>query len=105
MLKHPQYHQLISGLISTSLLCAEFIRAKIDRTDCFHGPRPLNLGMGQVDYLTKMRQRHFVCLCWSFTAQSTMRSCRAGQLTVTLFLGRLRPSKRLTGTKQGRPRQ
>ena len=24
----------------------------------------------------------FVCLCWSFTAQSTTRSCRAGQLIV-----------------------
>ena len=38
-------------------------------------------------------------ICWSFTAQSTTRSCRAGQLIVALFLGRLRPSKR------GRPRQ
>ena len=28
----------------------------------------------------------FVCLCWSFTAQSTTRSCRSGQLIVTLFL-------------------
>ena len=46
-----------------------------------------------------------VCLCWSFTAQSTTRSCRAGQLKVALFLGRLRPSKRLTSTKRGRPRQ
>ena len=45
------------------------------------------------------------CLCWSFTAQSTTRSCRAGQLIVALFLGRLRPSKRLTSTKRGRPRQ
>ena len=35
---------------------------------------------------------HNVCLCWSFTAQSTTRSCRAGQLTLALFLGRLRPS-------------
>ena len=41
----------------------------------------------------------FVCLCWSFTAQSTTRSCRAGQLIVAQFLGRLRPSKRLTSTK------
>ena len=47
----------------------------------------------------------FVCLCWSFTAQSTRRSCRAGQLIVALFLGRLRPYKQLTSTKQGRPRQ
>ena len=46
-----------------------------------------------------------VCLCWSFTVQSTVRSCRAGQLIVALFLGRLRPSKRLTSTKRGRPRQ
>ena len=30
------------------------------------------------------------CLCWSFTAQSTTRSRRAGQLIVALFLGRLR---------------
>ena len=45
----------------------------------------------------------FVCLCWSFTAQSTTRSCRAGQLIVALFLGR--PSKRLTSAKRGRPRQ
>ena len=29
------------------------------------------------------------CLCWGFTAQSTTRSCRAGQLIVVLFLGRL----------------
>ena len=28
-------------------------------------------------------------LCWGFTAQSTTRSCRAGQLIVVLFLGRL----------------
>ena len=28
-------------------------------------------------------------------AQSTTRSCRAGQLIVALFLGRLRPSKQL----------
>ena len=47
----------------------------------------------------------FVCLCWGFTAQSTTRSCRAGELIVVLFLGRLRPSKRLTSTKRGRPRQ
>ena len=47
----------------------------------------------------------FVCLCWGFTAQSTTRSCRAGHLIVVLFLGRLRPSKRVTSTKQGRPRQ
>ena len=47
----------------------------------------------------------FVQVCWSFTAQSTTRSCRAGQLIVALFLGRLRPSKRLTSTKRGRPRQ
>ena len=46
-----------------------------------------------------------VCLCWSFTAQSTTRSCRAGQLIVALFLGTLRPSKRLTSNKRGRPRQ
>ena len=54
---------------------------------------------------TRERFCLFVCLCWNFTAQSTTRSCRAGQLIVTLFLGRLRPSKRLTGTKRGRPRQ
>ena len=47
----------------------------------------------------------FVCLCWGFTAQSKTRLCRAGQLIVALFLGRLRPSKRLTSTKRGRPRQ
>ena len=29
------------------------------------------------------------------------KSCRAGQLIVALFLGRLRPSKRLTSTKRG----
>ena len=46
-----------------------------------------------------------VGLCWSFIAQSATRSCRAGQLIVALFLGRLRPSKRLTSTKRGRPRQ
>ena len=46
-----------------------------------------------------------VCLCWSFTTRSTTRSCRAGQLIVALFLGRLRPSKRLTSTKRERPRQ
>ena len=39
------------------------------------------------------------CLCWSFTAQSTTRSCRAGQLIMALFLGRLRPFKRLTSSK------
>ena len=44
-------------------------------------------------------------LCWGFTAQSTTRSCQAGQLIVVLFLGRLRPSKRLTSTKRGRPWQ
>ena len=37
--------------------------------------------------------------CVSFMAQSTTRSCRAGQLIVALFLGRLRPSKPLTSTK------
>ena len=47
----------------------------------------------------------FVCLCWSFIAQSTMRSRRASLLIVALFLGRLRPSKQLTSTKQGRPWQ
>ena len=50
----------------------------------------------------KLPQRYeleyFVCLCWSFTAQSTTRSCRANQLIVALLLGRLRPSKRLTRT-------
>ena len=45
------------------------------------------------------------CLCWSFTAESTTRSCRAGQLIVALFLGRLNPSKQLTSTKRGRPQQ
>ena len=45
----------------------------------------------------------FDCVC--FMAQSTTRSCRASQLTVALFLGRLRPSKRLTSTKWGRPWQ
>ena len=44
-------------------------------------------------------------LCWGFTAQSTMKSCRAGQFIVVLFLDRLRPSKRLTSTKRGYPRQ
>ena len=34
---------------------------------------------------------YFVCLCWGFTAQSTTRSCRAGQLIVALFLSKLRP--------------
>ena len=34
----------------------------------------------------------FFFLCWDFTAQSTTRSCRAGQLIVVLFLGRLRLS-------------
>ena len=52
-----------------------------------------------------MKLSSFVCLCWSFTAQSTTRSCRAGQLIVALFLGRLTPSKRLSRTKRGRPRQ
>ena len=47
----------------------------------------------------------FVCLCLGFTAQSTTRSCRASQLIVVLFLGRLRPSKRLASTKRGRPWQ
>ena len=51
------------------------------------------------------RHLRYVCLCWGFTAQSTMRSSRAGQLIVVLFLGWLRPSKRLTSTKRGRPRQ
>ena len=46
-----------------------------------------------------------ICLCWGFTAQSTIRSCQASQLIVVLFLGRLRPSKQLTSTKRGRPRQ
>ena len=46
-----------------------------------------------------------VTLCWSFTAQSRNRSCRAGQLIVVLFLGRLIHYKRLTSTKRGRPRQ
>ena len=49
--------------------------------------------------------KRFCILYWSFTAQSITRSCRAGQLIVALFLGRLRPSKRLTTTKRGRPRQ
>ena len=52
-----------------------------------------------------MKLSSFVCLCWNFMAQSTTRSCRAGQLIVALFLGRLRPSKRLSRTKRGRPRQ
>ena len=46
----------------------------------------------------------FVC-AGIFTAQSTRRSCQASQLIVALFLGRLRSSKRLTSTKQGRPWQ
>ena len=37
-------------------------------------------------------------------AKSKTRLCRTGQLIVALFLGRLRPSKRLTSTKRGRPR-
>ena len=41
----------------------------------------------------------FVCV-GSFTAQSTTRSCRARQLIVALFLGRLRSSKWLTSTKR-----
>ena len=49
--------------------------------------------------------KYFVCFGWGFMAQSTMRSCPTGQLKVVLFLGRLRPSKRLTSTKRGRPRQ
>ena len=54
------------------------------------------------EYILNCFKVMFVCLCWSFTAQSTMRSCRAGQLIVVLFLGRLsrlRPSKQLTNTK------
>ena len=47
----------------------------------------------------------FVCLCWGFTVQSTTRSCRAGQLIVVLFLGRLSLPKWFTSTKRGRPRQ
>ena len=49
------------------------------------------------------RQYCLFVLCWSFTAQSTTRSRRTCQLIVALFLGRLRPSKRLTSTKRGRP--
>ena len=75
--------------------------------------------VGRVFYLGRVKQgkyhthvfytipnpNYLFCLCWGFTAQSTTRSCRAGQLIVALFLGRLRPSKRLTSTKRGRPRQ
>ena len=46
----------------------------------------------------------FVCV-GSLMAQSTTRSCRASQLIVALFLGKLRPSKRLISTKQGCSRQ
>ena len=46
----------------------------------------------------------FVCV-GVLRAQSTTRSCRAGQLIVVLFLGRLRPSKWLTSTKRGHPRR
>ena len=50
-----------------------------------------------------VRERVCVCLfcLLGFTAQSTTRSCGAGQLIVVLFLGRLRASKRLTSTKRG----
>ena len=47
---------------------------------------------------TKTDSLQSLCLCWSFTTQSATRSCRAGQLIVALFLGRLRSSKRLTST-------
>ena len=53
----------------------------------------------------KFKNIDFVCLRWSFMALPTTRSCRASQLIVALFLDRLRSSKRLTGTKRGRPRQ
>ena len=67
----------------------------------------MNDGVGKMIFvmhicLKKLRDISFVlfvCLCWSFTAQSTTRSCRAGQLIVALFLGRLRPSKRLNSIK------
>ena len=56
-------------------------------------------------YIYKLVCFVLVCLCWSLTAQSTTRSCRASQLIVALFLGRLRPSKRLTSNKRRRPRR
>ena len=56
------------------------------------------------DFKMQYMYSYMFCLCWGFTAQSTTRSCQAGQLIVVLFLGRLRPSKRLTSTKRGRPR-
>ena len=59
----------------------------------------------QIVFLVQLAWFSLFCLCWGFTAQSTTRSCRAGQLIVVLFFGRLRPSKRLTSTKRGRPRQ
>ena len=66
--------------------------------------------IGPVNYIVVIFSRlqekeDFICLCRGFMTKSTIRSCRAGQLVVVLFLGRLRPSKRLTSTKRGRPRQ
>ena len=47
-----------------------------------------------------------VCLfVLAFYGPVNIEVCRADQLIVVLFLGRLRPSKRLTSTKRGRPRQ
>ena len=63
-------------------------------------------------YGAKTGEKFILCVCvcvcvrvGGFTAESTTRSCRAGQLIVALYLGRLRPSKRLTSTNRGRPRQ
>ena len=44
-------------------------------------------------YDTSFQTARNVSLCWDFLAQSTTRSCWAGQLIVVLFLDRFRLSK------------
>ena len=67
-----------------------------------------SLFVKRIPFVTSMCEQllhiHLFCV-GSFTAQSTTRSCRAGKFILALFLGRLRPFKRLTSTKRGRPRQ
>ena len=108
------------GVVMTSYLCLAMYLLGCILVICEWLPtkfqsRVLYLDVSSFKYCSSTECNHlmhvqtllsiFVCLCWSFTAQPTTRSCRGSQLIAALFQGRIRPSKRLTSTKPGHPRQ
>ena len=59
----------------------------------------------QIGVLTFYAEVVFVLFMLGLNGPFNNKVCRAGQLIVVLFLGRLRSSMRLTSTKRGRPQQ